>query len=105
MKKRISSRLSRAQGAAYQGATEAVLAVPIAVGIGYWADKYFGTSPRYLFVGAVFGFCAMVLRLARMRPDADPCTVDEGASNHEQDTEADPETAAQNGTTKSTREE
>jgi F0F1-type ATP synthase assembly protein I len=115
VKKRFSSRLSRAQGAAYQGATEAVLAVPIAVGLGYWADTYFGTSPRYLFVGAVIGFGAMVLRLARMRPDADPGAVDEGASResaldegaskHEQHAEADPETAAQNGTTKSTREE
>jgi F0F1-type ATP synthase assembly protein I len=47
---------------------EAVLAVPIAVGFGYWADSHFDTAPRYLLVGAVIGFCAMVLRLVRLRP-------------------------------------
>jgi F0F1-type ATP synthase assembly protein I len=113
VKEKFTSRLSKAQGAAYQGAMEAVLSVPIAVGFGYWADTHFGTSPRYLLVGAVIGFCAMVLRLARMRPDADEsgadeCAADEGAAD-EGHAEAGPANGtpngAQNGKTNDTREE
>ncbi len=46
---------------------EAVLAVPVAMGIGYLADDYFGTEPRYLLIGTVIGFGSFVLRLLRMR--------------------------------------
>ena len=53
--------------AAYQGALEAVLAIVIAAGIGYWADQRFGTQPRWLIVGTCIGFAAFVLRLFRMR--------------------------------------
>jgi F0F1-type ATP synthase assembly protein I len=126
VKERFTSRLSKAQGAAYQAAMEAVLAVPIAVGFGYWADEYFETSPRYLLVGAVIGFCAMVLRLARMRPGADESSADaedaedaederaagtvddgaadEGGANAAGRTRADPANATQNGKTSDTRE-
>ena len=45
---------------------EAVFAILVAVGLGYWADSHFGTGPRYLIVGAVLGFTAFVLRLFRM---------------------------------------
>jgi len=45
---------------------EAVFAILIAVGLGYWADSYFETEPRYLIIGAVIGFAAFVLRLFRM---------------------------------------
>lgn len=55
------------EGSAYQGAMEAVLVVPIAILLGYWADDYFGTTPRFVIVGAVVGFAAMVLRLVRMK--------------------------------------
>lgn len=84
---------------------EAVLAVPIAVGFGYWADTHFGTSPRYLLVGAVIGFCAFVLRLVRMGPGADESPADDEGS-----TEAGPTSNRQNddtqgkGETKGTRE-
>ena len=53
-------------GAAYEGAMEAVFAILIAVGLGYWADEHFETGPRYLIVGAILGFAAFVLRLLRM---------------------------------------
>lgn len=53
--------------AAYQGALEAVLAIVIAAGVGYWADQRFGTQPRWLIVGTCIGFAAFVLRLFRMR--------------------------------------
>jgi F0F1-type ATP synthase assembly protein I len=53
--------------AAYQGALEAVLAIVIAMGAGFWADRHFGTEPRWLIVGTCLGFAAFVLRLWRMR--------------------------------------
>ena len=53
--------------AAYQGTLEAVLAIVIAAGIGFWADQRFGTEPRWLIVGTCLGFAAFVLRLFRMR--------------------------------------
>jgi F0F1-type ATP synthase assembly protein I len=60
-------RPSRRGAAAYQGALEAVLAIVIAAGIGYWADGQLGTSPRWLIVGMAVGFGSFVLRLWRMR--------------------------------------
>jgi F0F1-type ATP synthase assembly protein I len=58
--------VSRRQGLAYQAGTEAVFAILIAAGIGYWADQHFETSPRYLLVGMILGFSAFVLRLVRL---------------------------------------
>jgi F0F1-type ATP synthase assembly protein I len=51
----------------YQGALEAVFAIPIAGGLGYWADSRFGTDPVLLIVGLALGFATFVVRLARMR--------------------------------------
>ena len=51
----------------YQGALEAVFAIPIAGGLGYWADTRFGTAPILLLVGLALGFVTFVVRLARMR--------------------------------------
>jgi F0F1-type ATP synthase assembly protein I len=59
-------RTIRRQGAAYQGAFEAVFSILIAAGIGYWADERFGTSPRWLLVGVAVGFASFVLRLLRL---------------------------------------
>lgn len=64
----------------YQGALEAVFAIPIAGGLGYWADRHFGTDPVLLIGGLALGFATFVLRLARMR------TLVDGQSN-EQDEE------------------
>ena len=55
-------------GSKYQGALEAVLAIPIGAGLGYWADKEWGVSPLWLLIGFGFGFAAFILRLIRMRP-------------------------------------
>ena len=52
---------------AYQAALEAVFAIPIALGLGYWADRQFGTAPVLLFVGLALGFATFVVRLSRMR--------------------------------------
>jgi F0F1-type ATP synthase assembly protein I len=59
-------RSARRQGVAYQGALEAVFAILIAVGIGYWADGRFGTAPWLLLLGFVIGFASFVLRLVRL---------------------------------------
>ena len=59
-------RGARRQGAAYQGALEAVFAILIAGGIGYWADGRFGTSPWLLLLGFGIGFGSFVLRLFRL---------------------------------------
>jgi F0F1-type ATP synthase assembly protein I len=57
---------ARRQGAAYQGALEAVFAILIASGLGYWADGRLGTSPWLLLLGVVIGFGSFVLRLFRL---------------------------------------
>jgi F0F1-type ATP synthase assembly protein I len=59
--------LDRRGARAYQGALEAVFAIPIAGLLGYWADARFGTGPIFLIVGLVFGFATFVVRLVRMR--------------------------------------
>ena len=62
---------------AYQGALEAVFAIIIGIGAGFWADRHFGTAPRWMIVGTVLGFGSFVLRLWRMRKlfeDAPPGT-------------------------------
>jgi len=59
-------RAARRQGLAYQGAFEAVIAILIAIGIGYWIDTSFDTSPYGLLIGAAVGFGSFVLRLLRL---------------------------------------
>ena len=60
-------RLGRHGAKAYQAALEAVFAIPIALGLGYWADRQFGTAPVILLVGLALGFATFVVRLSRMR--------------------------------------
>ena len=59
--------LGRRGAKAYQAALEAVFAILIAGGLGYWADHRFGTDPILLLVGLVLGFATFVVRLTRMR--------------------------------------
>lgn len=59
-------RAARRQGIAYQGAFEAFVAILIGMGIGYWIDQRFGTSPLYLLIGTCVGFASFVLRLVRL---------------------------------------
>jgi F0F1-type ATP synthase assembly protein I len=61
-----SRQQTRRQGLAYQAAFEAVMAIPIAIGGGYWLDRHFDISPICLIAGAVLGFTAFVLRLLRL---------------------------------------
>jgi len=59
-------RQARRQGLAWQGAAEAVFAIPIAAGAGYWLDGRFDKSPIFLFLGTAIGFAAFVVRLMRL---------------------------------------
>jgi F0F1-type ATP synthase assembly protein I len=61
-----SKRPRSRQGAAYEGAFEAVFAILIAAVLGDLADDYFGTAPRYLLVGFAIGFASFVLRLVKL---------------------------------------
>jgi F0F1-type ATP synthase assembly protein I len=56
----------RRQGVAYEAAFEAVMAIPIAIGGGYWLDRHFEKSPIFLILGAALGFAAFVIRLLRL---------------------------------------
>jgi F0F1-type ATP synthase assembly protein I len=67
-KKRLGKQLSKEQSATYQAAFEAVLAVPIAVGFGWWCDTQFESAPIGMLIGVGIGFAAMLLRIVRMRP-------------------------------------
>lgn len=60
-------RLSRRAGRAYQGALEAVLAIPIGMGLGYGADALLGSRPVGLLLGLGLGFAAFVIRVVRLR--------------------------------------
>jgi F0F1-type ATP synthase assembly protein I len=56
----------RRQGAVYQGAFEAVFALLITAGFGYWLDGYFDTAPWLLLIGTAIGFASFTVRLIRL---------------------------------------
>ena len=56
----------RRQGAVYQGAFEAVIALLIAGGVGAWLDGYFDTAPWLLLIGTAIGFASFTVRLIRL---------------------------------------
>jgi F0F1-type ATP synthase assembly protein I len=67
-----SNSAAKRFGGVYQGAVEAVVALLLAMGAGYWADQKLDTAPRWLLVGTAIGFAAFVLRLWRMRSLVEP---------------------------------
>jgi F0F1-type ATP synthase assembly protein I len=56
----------RRAGTAYQATFEAVFAILIGVGLGYWVDASFDSSPWGLLAGFALGFGAFALRLVRL---------------------------------------
>ena len=64
--KKSQAGQGRGQGAVYQGAFEAVIALLIAIGFGYWLDGYFDTEPWLLLVGTAIGFASFTVRLIRL---------------------------------------
>ncbi len=65
-RRRVKRAASSAAGDAYQGAFEAVMAVLVGAGFGYWVDSRWDTTPVGVIGGVVIGFAAMVLRLVRL---------------------------------------
>ncbi len=49
----------------YQAGLEAIFALAVAVGIGFWVDTRYETQPVFMMVGTAVGFGACVLRLMR----------------------------------------
>jgi len=74
-------RAARRQALAYQGSFEAVIAILIATGIGYWIDTSFDTSPFGLLIGAAVGFSSFVLRLLRLGRLLQEVADEEAAEN------------------------
>ncbi len=64
--KKLQAGQGRRQGAVYQGAFEAVIALLIAAGFGYWLDGYFDTAPALLLIGTAIGFASFTVRLIRL---------------------------------------
>ena len=64
----LSGRYKAGMGAKYQGAMEAVLAIPVGAGLGHLADRQWDSEPIGLLIGLLLGFGAFILRLMRMRP-------------------------------------
>ena len=64
--KKSQAGQGRRQGAVYQGAFEAVIALLIAVVFGYWLDGYFDTAPWLLLIGTAIGFASFTVRLMRL---------------------------------------
>ncbi len=84
--KKPHAGINRRQGAVYQGAFEAVFALLIAAGFGYWLDGYFDTAPVLLLIGTAIGFASFTLRLIRLgrwMHGADSGEVDESRNENE----------------------
>jgi len=64
--KKSKTGQDRRQGAVYQGAFEAVIALLIAALVGYWLDGYFDTTPWLLLIGTAIGFASFTVRLIRL---------------------------------------
>lgn len=71
-RQRMKRAAARSANDAYQGAFEAVGAVLVACGVGYWVDRQWGTTPYGVLIGAALGFAAMVLRLVRLGKELHP---------------------------------
>ena len=88
-RRRVKRAASSAAGDAYQGAFEAVMAVLVGAGAGYWIDSRWDTTPYGVISGVVIGFAAMVLRLLRLRhevgSETDPTAVPGVRADAEED--------------------
>jgi F0F1-type ATP synthase assembly protein I len=79
----VKNGLEGRAGKAYQRALEAVLAIPIGMGIGYYVGGWLGSAPIGLGVGTVLGFAAFVRRLVSMRSLVEDASPDGDASDDE----------------------
>ncbi len=79
---------TRHRGAVYQGGSEAVFAILIAAGIGYWIDGRFDTAPTFLLIGLAVGFAAFTLRLVRIGREAQRKSLSEAEETGESTSES-----------------
>ncbi len=65
----------------YQAGLEAIFALAVAVGIGFWVDTRYETQPVFMMVGTGLGFGACVLRLVRYQRALDEAPKDDGGGS------------------------
>lgn len=82
---RLKRASARAGSDAYQGAFEAVGAVLLSCGVGFFVDARWETAPWGVLIGAVIGFAAMVLRLVRLGRELHPDDAGAGTADDIQD--------------------
>jgi F0F1-type ATP synthase assembly protein I len=78
----------RRKGAVYQGGSEAVFAILITAGIGYWLDSRFETTPTFLLIGLAVGFAAFTLRLVRLGRETQRRAMNETEATNESTSES-----------------
>lgn len=76
-RQRVKRAAAAAGSDAYQGAFEAIGAILVGGGFGYWADLTWDTEPWALLIGLALGFAAMVLRLLRLGKELE---LDDGSA-------------------------
>jgi F0F1-type ATP synthase assembly protein I len=83
----VKSEIDGRAGKAYQRALEAVLAIPIGLGIGYFVDGRLESSPVGLLIGTALGFAAFVRRLVSMRSlvESAPPSTRDGSDSERRD--------------------
>ncbi|HEY8123305.1 MAG TPA: AtpZ/AtpI family protein [Myxococcota bacterium] len=83
----MKSEIDGRAGKAYQRALEAVLAIPIGLGIGYFVDGRLESSPVGLLIGTALGFAAFVRRLVSMRSlvESAPPSTRDGSDSERRD--------------------
>ena len=79
---------TRHRGAVYQGGSEAVFAILIAAGIGYWIDGRFDTAPSFLLIGLAVGFACFTVRLVRLGREVQRNTSSEAEETSESTNES-----------------
>ena len=62
-----STETVRRRGKAYQSVMEAVFAIPIGGGLGWFLGGWLGSETVGLLIGLGFGFATFIVRLTRMR--------------------------------------
>jgi F0F1-type ATP synthase assembly protein I len=72
-------------GAAWEGSLEAGLSMAIGVVLGYYADRWLGTEPVFLFVFLVVGSIAAFRRLLRIGVPKDTASSETDSEGGEDD--------------------
>ena len=79
---------ARRRGAVYQGGSEAVFAILIAAGIGYWLDGRLDSAPTFLLIGIAVGFAAFTVRLVRLGREVQRKSLSEAEDTGESTSES-----------------